>query len=113
MSLAIGVAGAPAWLPANAAAGQPYSTLMGLPVIATEYSATYGTVGDIVLADLSEYVMIRKGGMRADSSIHVRFINNESTFRWIYRTDGMPKWTVPITPAKGSNSRSPFISLAT
>lgn len=113
MSLAVGTAGVPVYMPAGGAAGLPYATLYGKPVIATEYNATLGTVGDIVLADLSQYAMIRKGGLVSDSSIHVRFIYNESTFRWIYRTDGQPKWTVPVTPAKGSNTKSPFVVCAT
>lgn len=113
MSLSVGVAGAPVYLPAGGASGQPYATLYGRPVIASEYNASLGTVGDIVCVDLDQYAMIKKGGMKSDSSIHVRFIYNESTFRWIYRTDGQPKWVVPLTPAKGSNTKSPFIALAT
>lgn len=113
MSLAIGTAGTAVYLPAGGISGQQYATLYGKPVIATEYNASLGTVGDIVCADLSQYAMIRKGGLVADSSIHVRFIYNESTFRWIYRTDGQPKWTVPVTPAKGSNTKSPFVVLST
>ncbi len=113
MSLAIGTAGVPVYMPAGGLSGSQYATLYGKPVIATEYNASLGTVGDIVLADLGQYAMIRKGGLQSDSSIHVRFIYNESTFRWIYRTDGQPKWTTPVTPAKGSNTKSPFIVLAT
>jgi HK97 family phage major capsid protein len=113
MSLTIGTAGVPVYMPAGGLSGNQYATLYGRPVIATEYNASLGTVGDIVLADLGQYAMIRKGGLQSDSSIHVRFIYNESTFRWIYRTDGQPKWTTPVTPAKGSNTKSPFIVLAT
>ncbi len=113
MSLAVGTAGAPVYLPAGGASGQPYATLYGRPVIATEYNASLGTVGDIVCVDLDQYAMIKKGGVRSDSSIHVRFIYNESTFRWLYRTDGQPKWALPLTPAKGSATKSPFVALAT
>lgn len=113
MSIPVGVGGLPVYLPPGGISGSPYATLFGRPVVPTEYNATLGTVGDICLVDPTQYVIIRKGGLTADSSIHVRFINNERTFRWLYRIDGQPKWTVPMTPYKGTNTKSPFISLAT
>ena len=87
--------------------------IMGKPVVPVEYCATLGTVGDIILADYSQYVGIEKGGMQADSSIHVRFATNENTFRFIYRYDAQPVWHSALTPFKGSNTQSPFITLAT
>jgi HK97 family phage major capsid protein len=65
---------------------------MGRPVIPVEYCATLGTVGDIISADFLRYIGIEKDAMQADSSIHVRFITNESTFRFIYRYDAQPTW---------------------
>jgi hypothetical protein len=51
--------------------------------------------------------------MPADSSIHVRFMTNETTFRFIYRFNAQPIWNSAITPFKGSNTLSPFVALAT
>jgi HK97 family phage major capsid protein len=93
--------------------GNQYGQLLGRPVIPTEHNATLGTVGDIVLADLSAYVLIDKGAPRQDSSMHVRFINDEMTFRTTYRVDGQPWWNKALTPFAGSNTQSPFITLAT
>ena len=93
-------------------AGQ-YGLLLGRPVIPVEYCATLGTPGDIILADFSQYVMSDKGAPQAASSIHVRFLNDETTFRFTYRVDGQPVWKKPLTPKNGSNTYSPFISLAT
>lgn len=90
-----------------------YGRMMGLPVIPVEHCSTLGTPGDIILADLSQYVMADKGAPEAASSIHVRFLNDETTFRFIYRVDGQPTWKKPLTPKNGSNTQSPFISLAT
>lgn len=90
----------------------PFGTLMGRPVLPVEYCATLGTAGDIILCDLSQYLMIDKGGVEQASSMHVRFINDEMTFRFIFRVDGQPAWNQPVTPFKGSNTQSPFISLA-
>jgi HK97 family phage major capsid protein len=93
--------------------GNQYGSLLGRPVIPTEHNATLGTVGDIVLADLSTYVMIDKGAPKQDSSMHVRFLNDEMTFRTTYRCDGQPWWNSALTPKNGSNTQSPFITLST
>ena len=114
LALKIGTAGAPVWLPAGGISGSPYSTLFGRPVVPVEYASTVGTAGDIMLADLSQYQLIDKGGVQSAMSIHVRFIYDESTFRFIYRVDGQPGWgTAPLTPFKGSNTLSPYVVLAT
>lgn len=113
MGFSVGTGGVPFWMPAGGLSGAPYSTLMGRPVIPVEQASTLGTVGDIILADLSEYVMIDKGGIQEASSIHVRFVYDETTFRWVLRTDGEPAWESPITPANGSATISPFVALAT
>lgn len=111
LALNVGTGGAPAYMPAGGLSGQPFGTLYGRPVIPVEYCDTVGNQSDIVLADLSQYITIRKGGVRSDSSIHVKFENDEVTFRWILRTDGQPWWTSALTPFKGSNSYSPYIVL--
>ena len=91
--------------------GSTLPTLMGRPVVPVEYAATLGAVGDIILADLSQYLGIDKGGVQSAASIHVRFLYNEQTFRWVYRFNGAPVWAAPITPYKGSTTQSPFIVL--
>ncbi|MFA6204288.1 MAG: phage major capsid protein [Gallionella sp.] len=85
--------------------------MKGAPVIETEYNATLGTLGDIVLADLNQYKLITKGGVRAESSIHVQFTTDEMTYRFIYRCDGHPLWASAVTPFHGSNTVSPFVAL--
>lgn len=112
MSLTVGVGGVPVWMPATGAAGSPFSTLFGRPVIPVEYASSLGDVGDIILADLSQYIGIDKGGIQQDSSIHVRFTTDETAFRAVYRFDGAPLWNSAITPFKGSTTISPFIALA-
>lgn len=113
MSLAVGTAGGvPVYMPAGGISGQPFSTLMGRPIIPLEQCQTLGTTGDILFADFSQYAMIDKGAMSSASSIHVRFVNDESVFRFIYRVDGQPIWNTPLTPFKGTNTQSPFIALA-
>jgi len=117
MSLAVGVGGIPVYLPANGISGSPYGSLMGRPVIPIEHASTLGTVGDIMLADLQQYLLIDKGGagggIQAATSIHVKFTYDETAFRFVYRVGGQPLWNAPLTPAKGANTQSPFVVLAT
>jgi len=116
MSLAIGTGGAPVFQPAGGLSALPYSTLLGRPVIPVEQCATLGTVGDIIFADLEGgYVLAEKGGLQTDVSIHVRFIYDESVFRFVYRVDGQPVLASPIAAYKGgaANSQSHFVALET
>ena len=113
MSLAVGVGGVPVYLPAGGASASPYGTLFGRPVVPIEHASTLGTIGDISLLDLSQYLMIDKGGIQSASSIHVQFTTDQSAFRFVYRCDGQPMWNLPLTPANGTNTLSPFVQLAT
>lgn len=108
----IGTGGVPVYLPPGGLSGSPYGTLLGRPVIPLEYCNTLGTEGDIVLADPSNYVMIDKGDVQYATSVHVAFLTDEQAFRFIYRYDGQPVDDKPITPFKGSQTQSPFVSLA-
>lgn len=104
----------PLYMPAGGLSGNMYGTLMGKPVIAIEQTADdVGTTGDIMLADLSQYVMIEKGGLQTASSLHIRFLYDEQVLRFTYRCDGMPWWTSAITSYGGNNTVSPFVVLST
>lgn len=112
MAMSIGTGGVPVYLPAGGLSGSPFSTLKGRPVIPVEYASTLGTVGDIVLADFSQYLFIDKSIQQA-SSIHVAFLTDEMAFRATYRVDGQPAWATVLTPFKGTSTLSPFVTLAT
>jgi HK97 family phage major capsid protein len=114
MSLAIGTGGVPVYMPAGGISGQPYGTLLGRPVLPIEQCQTLGDKGDIILADFSEgYILAEKGGMKADMSIHVRFIYDEAAFRFVMRVDGQPVRATAMTPYKGgaSYAQSHFVTL--
>ena len=102
----------PVYVPAGGLSEKPYGTLFGRPVIPLEHCSALGEVGDIILADLNQYLLIDKGGINAQSSIHVRFLYDENVFRFIYRVDGQPIWNKPLTPYKGTVTQSPFVALA-
>lgn len=86
--------------------------IKGRPVVAIEQAEPLGATGDIMLVDLSQYLLIDKGGIESASSIHVRFIWDEQTFRFVYRCNGQPIWNRPLSPYKGAASQSPFVGLA-
>ncbi|QAY96700.1 phage major capsid protein [Methylovirgula ligni] len=108
-----GVGGTLVYMPPGGMSAAPYAALYGRPVIPVEYCSTVGTVGDIVLADLSQYTLVDKGGVQAATSMHVAFLTDEMVFRITYRVDGKPMWTKDLTPFKGTNTKSPFVALAT
>ena len=112
MGLTVGLGGVPVYMPPGGIADAPYGRLKGRPVITIENCPTVGTVGDIVLADLSQYFLAEKAGIQMASSIHVQFLTDESAFRFTYRCDGVPAWNAALVPAKGTNSLSPFVALA-
>lgn len=113
MQMTIGTGGVPVYLPPSGISESPYSRLKGRPVIPVEYCSTLGTVGDIMLVDLSQYILIEKGGVETASSMHVNFTTAEMAYRFIYRVGGQTWWSSALTPKNGSNTLSPFIVLAT
>lgn len=97
-----------------AQAGPP--TMLGRPLIPYAHCATRGTVGDLVLADLNQYLLGQEStqqGVQVTTSIHVRFDRGETMFRFRLLMDGQPWMTSAITPAQGSNTLSAFIAIAT
>ena len=109
----VGTGGAPVYLPPGGLSGSPFGTLYGRPVVPVEYAEAPGTVGDILLADLSQYTLVDKGGVQAATSMHVAFLTDQQVFRITYRVDGKPMWSAPLTPFKGAQTLSPFVALAT
>jgi HK97 family phage major capsid protein len=86
--------------------------IKGVPVVEIEQCETVGTVGDIVLADWSQYVTADQGDINEAMSIHVNFVYGQQTFRFTYYFDGQFRQVMPLTPFKGSNTVSPAVALA-
>jgi HK97 family phage major capsid protein len=107
------VGGSALYMPPGGLADAPYGRLKGRQVIPLEFCETLGTVGDIVLADWSQYLLVTKGQTKRDMSMHVRFLTDESVLKFVFRAGGQPMWDAPITPLKGSNTTSCFLTLAT
>ena len=118
LTLAVGTGGAPVGLLQSVQAGgialAINTTLLGRPLILSEHCQTVGTVGDIILGDFSQYVTITKAGMGMETatSIHLKFLEDETAFRFVIRFDGEPWWAQAITPKHSALTQSPFITLA-
>jgi HK97 family phage major capsid protein len=112
MTMDIGTAGVPVYLPPGGASGAPYGTIFGRPVLVNEFSPALGDVNDVTLVDWSQYQIINKGGLKSAVSAHIKFAEDEMAFRFTYRVDGQPLWKSAVTPHKSSNDISPFIGLA-
>jgi HK97 family phage major capsid protein len=103
----------PVFIGQGGMAAQPYDTIWGRPAFPSELCEAVGTPGDLLLVVPSEYHMLADGGAQQSTSLHVRFLYDESVLKITYRCDGAPIWRTSVTPYKGSNPRSPFVALAT
>jgi HK97 family phage major capsid protein len=112
MYIKTGTSGVPVFLPPGGVTGSPYGTLLNRPVIPIEQCEAPGTAGDIILADMGQYFTCSKGGLQAASSMHVMFLYDEMTYRWTMRVDGQPSLASALTPYKGTDTTSPFVTLA-
>jgi HK97 family phage major capsid protein len=96
-----------------ATADAPFGTLHTRPIYPTDQCPAVGTEGDVILVDPFEYVIGRKGVTKGVTSMHARFLNDEGVLRFTTRIAGQPVVWAPITPRNGSNTRSPYVTLAT
>jgi len=88
------------------------ATLWGRPLYFTEHCNELGDDGDLVLADMTQYYIVDKGGISMASSIHVAFLAEQRTFRFTSRVDGQCIWKTPVTAYKGSTTISPIVTIA-
>lgn len=103
----------PVYIPAGGVANSPYASLKGRPVIPVQACKTVGDEGDIILADLSQYLVAQKaGGVKTDVSMHLYFDYGQQAYRFVFRMAGLPWWNAAITPENGTNTLSCFVTLA-
>jgi HK97 family phage major capsid protein len=108
-----GAAGAhPMFTPPGQLASAPNGAIYGKPVVPVEYASAEGTVGDFVFANLSDYLLITKGGIRQSTSMHVEFVRDRQLLKFTWRLNGAPRTRTPLVPLKGANSLSPYAVLA-
>jgi len=115
MSIGIGAAGVPVYLPPGGISETPYARLKGRPVVPIETCSALGDAGDIILADMSQYLYAEdSAGVQGATSIHLHFDYGETALRWTLFNDGQPWWNAALTPYKATAGQtlSPFVTLA-
>jgi HK97 family phage major capsid protein len=110
MALAVGTGGAPVYMPGGFG-GRP-DTLLGKPIFYSEYPSTLGDAGDLILWNPTQYLEGVYQPLRSAESVHVRFVQHERAFKLWLRNAGASWWRSALTPAKGSNTLSPIVTLA-
>ena len=114
MTQVVGTGGVATWIPPTGLdSAAPFGRLHGLPIYFIELCQTLGTAGDLILCDLSKMFLGQKAGgvTGIQSSIHLRFLHDETTFKAEIRTDNQPWWSVPLTPRYSAETLSPFVIL--
>lgn len=103
----------PMFIPPGQLQQFPNGAIYGRPVAPIEYASAEGTPGDFVFADFSDYLFIGKGGIKQSTSMHVDFARDRQALKFTWRVNGAPRTKSPVTPFKGSATKSPYIALAT
>jgi HK97 family phage major capsid protein len=86
--------------------------LSGFELLATTKLPALNTLGDLMLCDLSQYVISDVLSLEIAVSQHPRFQWNQSSFRLVHVVGGLPRLDKPITVEDGTSTVSPFIALA-
>jgi len=111
LSLTITVGAGGAHIPVLSESGGRF-TMLTKPVIFTEKTEPLGTKGDIMLVDLSQYAIGMRKDARFEKSIHVYFQTDRPVYRLITRCDGQSLWDEVLTLEDGTNTVSPYVTLA-
>lgn len=90
--------------------------LLGLPVIVTDLLPTLGTKGDVALVNGDFYAMGLRQALTVESSIHYRFVEDITTYRFVARGGGIPIPTSTFAYKVNSagnkvDEHSPFVVL--
>ncbi len=91
--------------------GQP-DMLLGRPIFYSEYASTLGSAGDIGLYNWSQFLEGLYQPLEGAESVHVRFVQHETAFKFWLRNAGAPWWRSALTPNQSSTTLSPFVIIA-
>jgi len=95
---------------------KPQMLLLGLPVVVTDLLPSLGAQGDVALVNGDFYAMGLRQALTVESSIHFKFTNDITTYRFVARGGGIPlptstyAYKVDGAGAK-VNPHSPFVVL--
>ena len=113
LQVAVGTGGSAIF--ASNATGSFPATLYGMGLDYQDVMPTLGTVGDILLADWSQYLVGQRSGgagLQMSESMHLKFDYRQTAFQATFYVDGQPWWPEEFQPLNG-DPRSPFVTTAT
>ena len=87
------------------------TTLLGYPLQFTGRTKRLGTEGDLVLSDLSYYLIKDGSGPYIAASEHVKFRENKTVIKAFWNVDAKPWVETPLTLDDGSTKVSPYVIL--
>ena len=99
------------WNPEGGLGNFDTQRVLNKPVLFEDSCAALGSVGDVSLIDPFYYILLSKGAIKQDWSVHVEFLTDQNCFRIIFRCNGQPKVNVPLTIKNSAKTRSPFVLL--
>ncbi len=114
LALNVGTGGSVVGIIGTDITGSPVLSVLGRPLIITEHVQTLGDKGDVLFADWSQYLIGSKAGASAAkfaSSIHLKFDEDKTSFRFIMRVDGQPWNPTALTPKHSTVTKSSFVTL--
>ena len=79
----------------------PAGTLFGRPINVIEQASTSSDETAFMFLDLTDYLVIGKGGIQEAQSIHVKFLEDETCLRWSTRFGGSPLMASTVTLPDG------------
>ena len=100
------------WNPEGGLGNFDTQRVLNKPVLFEDSCSALGSKGDILLVDPYQYILLTKGTAKQDWSIHVEFLTDQSCFRMVFRCNGAPKASKPLTIKNSAKTRSPFVALA-
>lgn len=95
--------------------GAPVFSLLGYPVVVSDLQPTLGVKGDLALINPAFYAVAMRTQLTIESSIHVEFVNDLTTYRFYARAGGLPipDGTYAYAASGGTkiDEHSPFVVL--
>lgn len=99
----------------NMAQNPANAMLLGYPVVVTDFLNALGEEGDFGLINPDHYAAALRRQLTVESSIHAKFVNDVTTWRFFARGGGIPIPTAPYAYRSVASSNidehSPFVVL--
>ncbi len=99
------------WNPEGGLGNFDTQRVLNKPVLFEDNCSAIGSKGDVMLVDPYQYILLTKGTIKQDWSVHVEFLTDQSCFRVVFRCNGAPKVNAPLKIKNSAKARSPFVTL--